>query len=414
MPVRGIEAMNDHDSGDRRADGSRSEDLLRRAAVVLPRRVRWPDEVIGRSQGSYLWTLDGHRYIDHALSGGNIVIGHADPRVNRAAYEASAKVDLAGVGLVEEEILLAERISRLLPWAEKISLTPSADEALRRALRIAKVVTGRQDVLWIRCRHERVAADQRPGDDRSPSDHVAAWDHEDIIRHRLTEGTAIPGAVVVEPCLHVSIDGSPDPSLPQFVRDLATATGTVLIFDESVTGFGRHLGGYQSIVEVTPDLAVLGEAMGNGYGGGALVGRADMIESLGRSVSQSPNLGPRPFVLAASLEALRILEDHGIKHINRLGSALRSGIAEAIREAMAPVTVTGFGSSWTLNWRLDRAGGKTSNLFYRQMRAAGILLSTSDTANYLCVAMSESDVEETVAATRAALRQVTPSAGDEC
>jgi glutamate-1-semialdehyde 2,1-aminomutase len=367
--------------------------------------------VIGRSQGSYLWTLSGHRYIDHVLSGGTVLIGHADHRVNRAVNEASAKVDLAGKELVEEEILLAERISSLLPWAETVDLTPTSGEALSRALRIAKIATGRRDALWVSCRHERRAAGEKP---ESATDQGAGWDDEYTIRHRLTRSAPAPGAVVVQPCLHVSIDGSPDPSLPQFVRDLATATGTVLIFDESLTGFGRHLGGYQSIVEVTPDLAVLGEAMGNGYGGGALVGRADMIDSLGRSVSQSPNLGPRPFVLAASLEALRILEDHGIKHINRLGSALRSGIAEAIRESMAPVTVTGFGSSWTLNWSLDRAGAKTSNLFYRQMRAAGILLSTSDTANYLCVAMSESDVEETVAATRAALRQVTPSPGDEC
>ena len=375
--------------------------------MVLPRRLRWPDEVIGRSQGSYLWTLDGHRYIDHALSGGNIVIGHADPRVNRAAYEASAKVDLAGVGLVEEEILLAERISRLLPWAEKISLTPSADEALRRALRIAKVVTGRQDVLWIRCRHERVAADQRPGDDRSPSDHVAAWDHEDIIRHRLTEGTAIPGAVVVEPCLHVSIDASADQNLPRLVRHLSTIAGALLVFDESVNGFGRHLGGYQSIVGVTPDLAVLGEATGNGYGGGALVGRAGMIEALSRPEARHQLLGSSPLGLAASLETLRILEEHGIEHINRLGSTLRYSMARAIMETRAPAAVTGFGSSWTLGWEADPGGRDTApELFHHRMRSAGILLSPPGTANYICVAMSESDVEETVTAARDVLLEV--------
>jgi glutamate-1-semialdehyde 2,1-aminomutase len=400
--------MNDHSSGDRRADDSRSEDLLRRASVVLPRRRRIQTEVIGRSQGSYIWTLDGHRYVDHVLSGGTILIGHADPRVNRAVSETSAKVDPTGAGLVEEEVLLAECISRLLPWAEAIDVTPTADEALSRALRIAKIVTGRQEVLWIRCRHERRAANEPPGEDKSPADQVTDWDNDDIIRHRLTQGDAAPGAVVVKPCLHVSIEASPDQDLPRLVRHLSIAAGTILIFDESLTGFGRHLGGYQSIVEVTPDLAVLGEAMGNGYGGGALVGRADMIEALSREVSGDQSLGSRPYVLAASLETLRILQEQGSEHTNRLGSALRYEMAEAIKEAGAPVSVAGFGSSWSLDWKADPAGHMTSGLFHQRMRSAGILLSPSDTANYLCVAMSDSDVEETVAAARAALRQVAP------
>jgi len=375
--------------------------------VVLPRRRQIQTEVIGRSQGSYIWTVDGHRYVDHVLSGGTILIGHADPRVNRAVNETSAKVDPAGEGLVEEEVLLAETISRLLPWAETIDVTPTADEALSRALRIAKVVTGRQDVLWIRCRHERRAANEKP-DDKSPTDQVTDWDNEDTIRRRLTPGAAAPGAVVLQPCLHVSIEASPDQDLPRLVRHLSTTAGTILIFDETQTGFGRHLGGYQSIVEVTPDLAVLGEAMGNGYGGGALVGRADMIEALSRPVSGDQSLGSRPFVLAASLETLRILEEQGSEHINRLGSALRYEIAEAISEAGAPVSVAGFGSSWSLDWKADPAGHMTSGLFHQRMRSAGILLSPSDTANYLCVAMSDSDVGDTVAAARAALQQVAP------
>lgn len=364
--------------------------------------------MIGRSQGSYIWTLDGHRYVDHVLSGGTILIGHADPRVNRAVNETSAKVDQVGAGLVEEEVLLAECISRLLPWAERIDVTPTPEEALSRALRIAKIVTGRPDVLRIHCRHERLAANETPADDKPATIQAADWDNEDTIRHRLKAGDAAPGAVVVRPCLHASIEASPDQDLPRLVRHLSTAAGTILIFDESSAGFGRHLGGYPSIVEVTPDLAVLGEAMGNGYGGGALVGRTDLLEATGPPVSGNQLLGSRPYVLAASLATLRILEDHGIDHINRLGSALRSEIAEAIREEGAPVSVAGFGSSWSLDWNAGRVGHRMSELFNQQMRSAGILLSPFDTANYLCVAMSESDVEETVAAARAALQQVTP------
>ena len=393
-------------SEDPRANLSRSEDLLRRASVVLPRRRQIPAEVIGRSQGSYVWTLDGHRYIDHVLSGGAIVIGHADPRVDRAVNETSAKVDPIGEGLVEEEVLLAERISRLLPWAEKVDITPTADEALRRALRIAAVITGHKDVLWIRCRHERLDAVEEPGDDESPTDQVAGWDDEDIIRQRMTQYSAAPGAVVVRPCLHAVVDGSPDQSLPRLVRHLSTAAGTVLVFDESLTGFGRHLGGYQSIVEVTPDLAVLGETMGNGFGGGALVGRADMIDALSRSVPKHRLIGPPPFVLAASLEVLRILEEHGTEHIDRLGAALRSEIAEAITQSGAPVSVNGFGSVWSLDWSPDGAGGSTLELFYQRMRSAGILLSPANVANYLALATSESDADETVTAARATFLQL--------
>ena len=398
--------MNGHSPQGPRANRSRSEDFLHRASLVLPRRRQIQAEVIGRSQGSYVWTLDGHRYIDHVLSGGTIVIGHADPRVNRVVTETSAKVDPTGEGLVEEEVLLAERISRLLPWVEKVDFTPTADGALRRALRIAAVITGRKDVLWIRCRQERRDAVEEPGDDNSPTDQVAGWDDEVIIRQRMSQHATAPGAVVVRPCLHAAVDASPDQSLPRLVRNLCTAAGTILVFDESQSGFGRHLGGYQSIVGVTPDLAVLGETMGNGFGGGALVGRADMIDALDRSVSKHRLLGPPPFVLAGSLEVLRILEEQGAERIDRLGSALRSEIAEAITQSGAPVSVNGFGSAWSLDWRPDGAGASTLEMFYQRMRAAGILLSPANSANYLCVATSESDADETVTAARAAFLQM--------
>jgi glutamate-1-semialdehyde 2,1-aminomutase len=135
-----------------------------------------------------------------------------------------------------------------------------------------------------------------------------------------------------------------------------------------------------------------------------------MIETLSRPEAGSRQvLGARPFVLAASLEALRILEEHGIAHINRLGSTLRSGMAQAIMETGAPATVTGFGSSWTLSWEADPGGrDRPPEHFHHRMKSAGILLSPPGAANYICVAMSESDVEETVTAARDALREVTP------
>lgn len=384
---------------ERPVEDAESANLLRRASTVLALNQDRPTEVIGRSQGAYLWTLDGRRYVDHALAGGTVVIGHSDPRVDRAAGETSAKVDATEVGLVEEEILVAEKIAGLLPWVERVEFVSTAVEALRQALRIARIATGRSEVLWVRCRHERLARIPRLDGDGDSGIQFASWEDLETITRRLTHRTAILGAVVLEPCLHASIGASPDRDVPQLVRQLTISAGSVLIFDESKSGFGRHLGGYQSIVDVSPDLAVLGEAIGNGYGGAALVGRADLIEETSKSADRS--IGPRPSVLAAWLQTLQILEEGGIDHMDQLCRTLRFGIAHVIKDTRAPFMLTGFGSSWTVGRNADgasvAAGGSPEQL-QNLLRSAGIQVSPLEGTNHLCVAMSEGDVEETVTA----------------
>src|ERR687892_1666815 len=419
--------------------------MLARAAKVMPTggsaagaelRV-----LIVRTQGAYLWNADGTRYIDPLLGGGAIVIGHCDPRINRAAAHAAATCDLNWVGPQVGEVELAETVCAVMPCADKATFYPSEREALLHALELARAVTGRSCLLRFRGSHMdlvgNLAAAPLYTNDRAsapyssagsgegdatlaPSEIVVEWNDVVTVRSIFADYGSEVAAVVCEP--HVSAYGSvaPDPGFLEELRALCSLRGSLLLFDEIKSGFRVHLGGYQAICGVTPDLAVIGNAIGNGWALGGLGGRADVMDQLREmSPNRAGALGvhcAQPYAIAAGLATFDILQDGGIARLNELGHRMRAGITEVIRAAAVEACVTGLGSEWNLYFRskpptnYEEAAGnhnyEHARRFVNAMLDQGILEPpTAFGDRHLCLATSEKDVDVTIEAVAHALQE---------
>ena len=417
--------------------------LLARAERVIPHGVSAGGrdvyrDVIVRAQGAYLWNADGRRFVDHLLAYGPIVVGHADPRVNAAVAATAARVDLNWVGPQAGEVELAEKIVELVPSAEKVTFVNTGTDALAHALHVARAATGRSLVLkfhghyhgWADALGVGANFDVAPGVAPPPdapnsggaSPDVAArtlvldWNDAAAVREVFTAHGNELAAVFCEPYLHSYTNAAPAPGFLELLRTLTRRHGTVLVFDEVKTGFRVHLGGYQAIAGVVPDLTALGKALGNGWTIAGLAGRADLMDLLGTTVTLDGTYYANPYAVAAARRTIALLEEGGIAHLDRLGARLREGLARAIVDTGVTANVTGIGSGWIVNWRAEPpvtfrqavdADVARAEAFRLAMLDAGVLLPPYPlTDNRICVAFDEDDVDQTVEAARRAFAAV--------
>jgi len=358
--------------------------LRRRADGVLPasavRRGGF-DGLVVRGQGAYLWTAGGKRLVDYFLSYGTIVVGHCDPAVTDAAAAVAACCGRTGVGLQRGEAELAEQIVAWLPSAEKVAFVTGGGQALHRAIEVSRAATGRHRILT-----------SSIGD---PGARTA------FARH----GREV-AAVVIAPYLHGDASAAPGSAFLEQMRELATRHGSLLVLDERETAFRHHLGGYQAIAGVTPELTVLGEAMANGCSIGALAGRRDLIDGFIAPGGGCEPSGPHPYALAAARATLELLGHGGVNRLHELGVRLRERLRAAIHDARVDATVTGSGPTWRLAW--GAADSERTRAFGAAMRDAGALLPLSPLAAcHICLATSADDVDEMVAAAARAFRRLT-------
>ncbi len=419
------------------------DDLLTRAARVIPNGVSAGGrdvyrDVIVRAQGAYLWNADGRRYLDHLLSYGPIVVGHSDARINQAVAGAAAQVDLTWVGPQAGEVELAEKIVEVVPSAEKVVFLNTGTDALQHALHVARAATGRQQILkfhghyhgWAGALGVGANFDVSPGQAPPPDapnsggaataagtdTHVVEWNDAEAVRAVFEAYGRNIAAVFAEPYLHSYTNAAPAPGFLELLRDLTERYGAVLVFDEVKTGFRDHLGGYQAVAGVTPDLTALGKAMGNGWTIAALCGRADLMDLLGTEVTMDGTYYANPYAIAAARRTIEVLERGGIAYMDRLGQRLREGLTKAIADTGVTANVTGIGSGWIVNWRADPpvtfrqavdADFDRAEAFRLAMLDAGILLPPYViTDNRICVAFTDDDIDETVAAARRAFAAV--------
>jgi glutamate-1-semialdehyde 2,1-aminomutase len=416
---------------------------LARARRVIPggasaggRRVF--EDVIVRTAGAYLWNADGKRFIDYLLSYGPIVVGHSDSRVNEAVLRTAATNDLHWVGPQAGEVELAELIVELVPSAEQVAFVTSGSDALLHAVHVAREATGRRKLLkfhgsfvgWQDPLAKGANFDVRPDAVPGPDDPNAGGIHPgaiaDVIVVEWNDAAAVRAAfaaeggqiaaVVCEPYVLSYGCVAPAPGFLELLRELTAAHGALLVFDEVKTGFRMHLGGYQAVVGVTPDLTALGKALSNGYPLGALAGPANLMELLGTRTSLDGTHYANPYALAAGRATIPILRDGGMDHMERLGERLREGLARAARDAGVAVSITGFASAFMVNWlpeppdtfrQAAQADFERAEAFRLAMLDAGILMPPFViTDSRLCVATSADDVDETVAAAARAFQLV--------
>jgi glutamate-1-semialdehyde 2,1-aminomutase len=390
--------------------------ILSRARRVIPAgvlaraRAAFAD-VIVRTQGAYLWSDTGKRYIDHLNAYGPIVIGHADPRVDAAAAAMARQVDLTAVGPQVGEVDLAERIEGAMPSAETVAFTSTGADAVREAVEIARVATGRARVLTFHG-HDRGSAGLIGHESLTAVD----WNDLSAAQAAFASSDQEYAAILIEPYLHGYTNVAPAPGFLEQLRILASRHRTILVFDEVKTGFRDHVGGYQAIAGVTPDLTAFGGALGNGYPIAGLAGRVELMDRVSGTSAVVGLCGANPYALAAGIATFDILASGGIEQLWAIGDRLRHGLERAIRNSGVRANVTGVGSGWIVNWRsvppvtvrdaadadLDRA-----NAFRIEMLAAGVLLPPSVLADArINLAFSDADVDETVEAAQRAFRKV--------
>ncbi|WP_335979535.1 aspartate aminotransferase family protein [Streptomyces sp. CA2R106] len=350
--------------------------LAERARQVIPGGVNsgqrsipgLTDLVITRTAGSRFWDSDGREFTDYHAAFGPPLLGHNDPDVAAAVADASGRLGLTGVAVTEDEVLLAEQLAELVPSIEQVLLTSTGSEATFHALRLARAVTGRRLVVKFQgCYHgwhdavslNVISAPDRVGrpDPTSTGILPEVLDATLVLRFNdaaaLREVFAAHGrdiaAVIVEPVPHNVGALLPTAEFLRALREECTAAGSVLVFDEVITGFRHALGGYQEISGVTPDLTTLGKAIANGAPIGALGGRADLMQHFssrpGGPVFFAGTYNGHPLPVAAALATLRKLREEPVhEHVFRLGERVRTELAALYRRIGVPAVVTGYGS----------------------------------------------------------------------
>ena len=324
--------------------------------------------VFTRGQGAYMWDADVKRYIDYHAAFGPFVLGHAYPEVNRRVIEAIQQTDLFGVGTTDLEIELGAKIRQHVPSAEMVLFCNAGSEATFHALRLARAVTGRRYILKFQgcyhgwhdytCRNMLSAPEKigtrDPGsagilDEVIDATLVCTFNDLDDVERTFKTYKGQIAAVILEPIPHNIGCVMPKPGFLEGLRRLTKDHGTILVFDEVITGFRHNLGGYQKICGVIPDLTSMGKAIANGYPMAVLAGRRDLMEFFntkpGGTVFFAGTYNGHAVGTSAALATIEIMEREPVhEHIFRLGDRMRRGLTEIHQRFGIEATVVGFGS----------------------------------------------------------------------
>jgi glutamate-1-semialdehyde 2,1-aminomutase len=344
-------------------DTSRSTELYDRARRLLPGGVNSPVRAmrsIGRDpifiatgRGATIVDVDGNEYIDYVSSWGPLILGHAHPAVVEAITRAAHGGTTFGAP-TEAEVALAEEVTSRMPSVEMLRMTSSGTEATMSALRLARAVTGRERVLkFAGAYHGHVdgllaeagsglATQGIPASPGVPESAAAAtaivpWNAPE----RLPEDTADFAAILLEPVPANMGVVPPNPGFLELLRERASRTNTLLIFDEVITGFRVARGGAQERYGVLPDLTIMGKIIGGGLPAAAYGGRREYMERIAPAgdVYQAGTLSGNPLAVAAALTTLRRLNDVAYERLAATTDALATGLSEAAAAANRTVQV---------------------------------------------------------------------------
>jgi glutamate-1-semialdehyde 2,1-aminomutase len=420
----------------------KSKDLFERAQARIPGGVNSPVRAfraVGgtpvffeRASGPYLWDADGARYIDYVGSWGPMLAGHGHPAVVEAVQEAASRALSFGAP-TEAEIELAELLCRLVPSLELVRVVSSGTEATMTALRLARGFTGRSLIVKFEgCYHGHADAllvkagsgaltFGNPSSAGVPPEVAAATvvlDYNDISQVKklfAEKGQAIAG-VIVEP-----VAGNMNLVLPaagflEALREECTRHGTVLIFDEVMTGFRVALGGAQQRFGIRPDLTTLGKVIGGGLPLAAVGGRRDIMEKLAPlgPVYQAGTLSGNPIAVAAGLATLKIVSANGF--CEKVESTTRKLVAGLAAEGGKGFSAQSIGSMFGIYFRpapptsfaeVMQCDRERFNRFFHEMLTRGVYLAPSAyEAGFVSAAHGAAEIDATLAAARASFERI--------
>ncbi len=391
---------------------------MARAAELMPGGVSSPvraftavggvPRVIERAAGARIWDVDGREYVDWVGSWGPMILGHAHPSVVAAVQAAAANGTSYGAPS-PGEVELAEAITDAMPSIERIRFVSSGTEAAMSALRLARAFTGRDrivkmaggyhghaDALLVEAGSGARGLPASAGVTAGAAGDTLVAPYNDLPAAAELLQRSDVGALIVEPVAANMGVVPPAPGYLEGLRALTRRSGTVLIFDEVITGFRVARGGAQERFGVTPDLTVLGKIIGGGLPVGAYGGRADvmsLVAPLG-PVYQAGTLSGNPLTMAAGLATLRELDASVYGALEEYGAGLEAGLLAAgvPRVARVGSLLTGFVNDFPR--------------FFHAMLEAGIYLPPSQhEAWFISAAHGEPELMATLAAARAALQR---------
>jgi len=379
-----------------------------------------------RAKGAYLFDTDGKRYIDYIGSWGPMILGHAEKSVISAVQKA-AEASLSFGAPSVAETTLAAKVCELMPSIEKIRMVNSGTEATMSAIRLARGFTGRDKILKFEgCYHGHsdsllvkagsgaltLGVPTSPGVPASVAEHTITCTYNDLeqVKEVFAEIGDQLACIIVEPVAGNMNMVTPVAGFLEGLQEICKQHGTLLIFDEVMTGFRVARGGAQAIYNIKPDLTTLGKIIGGGMAVGAFGGRADVMDYIAPSgpVYQAGTLSGNPVAMAAGLATLAGLSRDGFyEELGAKTAKLAEGLARVAREAGIPVFTRSVGGMFGMFFSdaesVDSFGEVMKcdtdrfRKFFHGMLDAGIYLAPSAfEAGFVSICHSDEDIQATL------------------
>jgi len=424
---------------------TRSESLFERSQRVIPGGVNSPVRAarsvgtfplfIARAEGSKIVDVDGQVYIDYVGSWGPMILGHAHPQILEALNRAAGLGTSYGAP-TEAEVLLAEKIVASVPSVEKVRLVSSGTEATMSAVRLARAFTqrpvivkfdggyhGHGDSFLIKA-GSGIATLGIPGSPGVPQEIAAltvSLPYNDLnsVQELFKEKGRQIAALIVEPVAGNMGVVPPRPGFLEGLRKITSQFGSLLIFDEVITGFRVALGGAQELFDLLPDLTCLGKIIGGGLPVGAYGGREEIMSWIAPAgpVYQAGTLSGNPLATAAGLATLNLLSEKDVYPQLEEKSAFFFGKLGALARSQGlPIQVTRVGSMGSFFFTretvtdfttLQQASAEAYGQFFRAMRERGVYLAPSAfEALFISLAHSQEDLEKTLAAAEDSFKEI--------
>jgi glutamate-1-semialdehyde 2,1-aminomutase len=427
-----------------------NEILFERAQKTIPggvnspvrafRQVGGTPRFVTKAKGPYFWDAENKRYIDLIMSWGPMIVGHANPEVVEAVQKA-AETSFSYGAPTEGEIELAERICSVMPSVEQVRMVSSGTEATMSALRLARGYTGRDLIIKFEgCYHGhadsllvKAGSGLLTFADSTQNAPSSGGVPQDLVKHTLVlpyndvaaieevfkkQGDQI-AAVILEPIAGNMNLIKPSKEFLSAIRNLTSKHGSVLIYDEVMTGFRVALGGAQSLQGITPDLTCLGKVMGGGMPMAAFGGKKEIMSKLAPlgSVYQAGTLSGNPVAVAAGLKTLEIISREGFYEcLGGQTKKLMTGLKQAADKANIPFSVDSEGGMFGFYFTnqvpssyeaVTKSDVEAFKKFFHLMLDEGVYLAPSAyEAGFTSIAHDNEVINAIIAAAESSFKQL--------